>query len=222
MMNQFIISPEQTRFFISESEGRNSILGRNEDDGRLLNYQNYRIALRAISSSTNTRTLIATILPKKTFVGNSLLVSTSDILNSNLLYIVSFINSFVLDYYIRQIVSQNINIFYIYQLPIPRLGATDKWYKLMIEKAAKLVCSTPEFADLWKEVMQSEWSQKSVAITEPERNRLKADLDGIIAYIYGLTEEEFTHILSTFPIVPLPQKVAAHNAFRDVVNGIIK
>ena len=40
--------------------------------------------------------------------------------------------------------------------------------------------------------------------------------------IDGLTEEEFTYILSTFPVVPQPQKVAAQNAYRDVERGLIK
>jgi hypothetical protein len=31
-----------------------------------------------------------------------------------------------------------------------------------------------------------------------------------------LTEEEYVHILSAFPLVPDPVKVAAHNAHRDV------
>ena len=33
---------------------------------------------------------------------------------------------------------------------------------------------------------------------EIERAKLRAELDGIIAHLYGLTEEEFKHILSTF------------------------
>jgi len=37
-----------------------------------------------------------------------------------------------------------------------------------------------------------------------------------------LTEEEFTHILATFPIVPDPVKIAAHNAYRDVARGLIR
>lgn len=54
-----------------------------------------------------------------------------------------------------------------------------------------------------------------------ERARLRAELDGLIAHLYGLTEAEFAHILSTFPLVPEPVKVAAHNAYRNVARGII-
>ena len=118
--------------------------------------------------------------------------------------------------------TKNLNLFYLYQLPIPRLSSKDKWYKSIINRAAKLICTTEEFAELWEGVMKTKWSVKVAATTEFERNKLRAELDGIIAHIYELTEEEFTYILSTFPIVVQPQKVAAHNAYRDVLNGILK
>ncbi len=34
-----------------------------------------------------------------------------------------------------------------------------------------------------------------------ERARLRVELDGIIAHLYELTEEEFTCILTAFPLV---------------------
>ena len=55
-----------------------------------------------------------------------------------------------------------------------------------------------------------------------ERTRLRAELDGLIAHLYGLTEEEFAHMLATFPVVPDPVKVAAQNAYRDVERGLIR
>jgi len=51
---------------------------------------------------------------------------------------------------------------------------------------------------------------------EVERARLRAELDGIIAHLYGLTEAEFAHILSTFPLVPEETKQAALNAYREL------
>ena len=119
-------------------------------------------------------------------------------------------------------VATNINMFYIYQLHIPRLTYEDKWYKSIVERAARLICTTVEYADLWEETMQTKWNEKLAVTNEFERNKLRAELDGIIAHIYGLTEEEFTYILSTFPVVPQPQKVAVQNAYRDVINGMVK
>jgi hypothetical protein len=59
--------------------------------------------------------------------------------------------------------------------------------------------------------------------TDPtERARLRAELDGLAAHLYGLSEAEFAHILGTFPLVAEPVKVAAHNACRDVERGLIQ
>ena len=56
--------------------------------------------------------------------------------------------------------------------------------------------------------------------TDPaERARLRAELDGLVAHLYGLTEAEFAHILSTFPLVADTVKKAAHQAFRDIDSG---
>ncbi len=52
-------------------------------------------------------------------------------------------------------------------------------------------------------------------VTDPaKRLKLRAELDAIIAHLYGLTEEEFAHILSTFPIVAQEVKDATLEEFR--------
>jgi len=62
----------------------------------------------------------------------------------------------------------------------------------------------------------------SYGATDPaERAQIRAELDGLIAHLYGLTEAEFVHILATFPLVPAAVKVDAHNAYRRVANGLV-
>ena len=89
-----------------------------------------------------------------------------------------------------------------------------------MERAAQLICTTPEFDDLANEVGLRSYREGVTDATG--RAELRAELDGLIAHLYGLTEEEFAHILSTFPLVPDPVKVAAQNAYRDVERGLIK
>ena len=55
--------------------------------------------------------------------------------------------------------------------------------------------------------------QQSVT-DDTERAKLRAELDGIIANLYGLTEDEFAYILTTFPIVSDTVKQAALAAYR--------
>jgi hypothetical protein len=94
----------------------------------------------------------------------------------------------------------------------------DKWFDEIVERAAKLICTTPEFDDLAKEVGLG--SHLNGVTNEVQRAKLRAELDGIIAHLYQLTEVEFAHILTTFPIVPDPTKQAALNAYRDVERGL--
>jgi hypothetical protein len=226
MMNQFAHQQAEPNYWLSEVEARQAILGKKEDDGQLIDYQLFRLGLRAISSSTNTRTIISTILPKNVFCGNSLLVGGANMTEAEKLYLTALFNSLVVDYYARQIVSANINMFYIYQLPIPRLQENNKWFKEIAHRAGRLICSTEEFADLAEEVnSELDLYGESIEVkqlSEVERNRLRAELDAIVANLYGLSEEELVYILSTFPLVAEAQKVAVQNAFRDIQQGLLE
>ena len=127
--------------------------------------------------------------------------------------------SFALDFYIRQTVSANINMFYIYQLPVPRLTERDAAFWPIVRRVARLVCTTPEFDALAHTVGLS--SHRDGAINDVERAQLRAELDGLVAHLYHLTEQEFAHMLDTFPIVPEAVRVAAQNAYRDVARGLV-
>ena len=89
-----------------------------------------------------------------------------------------------------------------------------------MRRAAQLICTTPEFDDLAAEVGLGSHHN---GVTDPVgRAKLRAELDGIIAHIYGLAEDEFAYVLSTFPLVAAPVKVAALEAYRDVEHGVIQ
>ena len=90
----------------------------------------------------------------------------------------------------------------------------------LTSRAARLICTTDEFNDLAEQVGIQGHSHGA---TDPaERARLRAELDGLVAHLYGLSEDEFVHILATFPLVPEPVKQAARNAYRDIERGLIR
>lgn len=114
-------------------------------------YETYRIAIRKIASNTNERTLITTVIPPNAFAGNSLTVHFpyrnlpqhyNELVFSytELLFLVSVMNSFVADYILRSRMTTNLNLFYLYQLPIPRLPPSDETFKSIVARAARLVC----------------------------------------------------------------------------------
>ncbi len=96
--------------------------------------------------------------------------------------------------------------------PVPRLAEKDPQSTPSVKLAARLICTTPEFDALAKSAGLK--SHKDGATDPAVRAKLRAELDAIIAHLYGLTEEEFAHILSTFPLVPQESKDAALAEFK--------
>ncbi len=219
MIHQFTHQFAEPRYWVDEKEGRKALLGKNgSDKGQKLDYQSYRLGFRAIARNTDARTLLVGAIPNNVFCGNSILVSSdqTQISSAEIVVAQALFNSFVLDFYARQMVSANINMFYIYQLPIPRLTKGDRYFTDIVQRAAKLICTTPEFDELAQETLNLTSRQCGVTI-EGDRAKLRAELDGIIAHLYGLTEEEFAYILSTFPIVSDTVKESALEAYRTLL-----
>jgi Alw26I/Eco31I/Esp3I family type II restriction m6 adenine DNA methyltransferase len=220
MIHQFTHQYALPKYWLDEKEARQALLKRGEvDKGQILDYQTYRLGFRSVSSSTNERSLISSLIPKLVFCGNSLSISECEQNNfqdnqSFKIFIVAVLNSFLIDWMLRQKVSQNLNFFYIYQLPIPRLKEGDRYFEEIVENAAKLICVSEEFDELAKEVGID--SHKNGVTEETERAKIRAKLDAIVAHLYELNEIEFQHILSTFPLVPESVKTATLKAYQNL------
>lgn len=213
MIHQFTHLYAEPRYWVDEAEGRKALLGRNGiDNGQKLDYQCYRFAYRAIARSTDSRTFIGTIVPTNVVCGHSLNVALPIQDNRYMLFICATLNSLFFDFALRQQVSSNLTLFFIYQTPVPRLTSGDKYFSDIVQRAAKLICTAPEFDELAREVGLN--SHREGVTDETQRAQLRAELDGIIAHLYGLTETEFAYILTTFPIVPEAVKQAALEAYR--------
>jgi hypothetical protein len=239
MIGHFDAGFAKPRFWVNEGalradfleKRRKRIEGLVETPDDLRNdYEEYRIGLRKIARNTDTRTLISTIIPKNSICGNSLAVSFPflhsekrysqlAISHQGLCVLVAMLNSFVVDWFLRGMMTSNLNTFYLFQLPVPKPDLTKAISKALSNRAARLICTTPEFDDLAKSVGLK--GHQDGATDPTERAKLRAELDGLVAHLYGLSEVEFTHILGTFPLVAEPVKVAALNAWRDVQRGLI-
>ena len=114
--------------------------------------------------------------------------------NPYMLLLQGFLNSFVVDYFIRQKVSANINKKFITPLHVPRLTEKNDYFNEIVERSAKLTCIGKEFNELADEIGIPRGGVKDQA----ERYKLQGEIDAMVAYIYGLNGEEFEHILGTF------------------------
>jgi hypothetical protein len=201
MIHQFTHLWGEPRYWVDEQDARKVLLGKEADTGQKLDYQGYRLGFRDIARNTDGRTMIATVLPRNIFLGNTLINSIQPRENIILLFIVAFLNSVVIDYLIRQKVTAHCNMFYVYQLLIPRLTATDAIFNEIVQRAAQLVCTSAEFDDLRAELTQSGFKNLTGVTDLEQRAQLRAELDAMIARLYGLTAAEFEHVLNTFPLV---------------------
>ena len=226
MIHQFQHRVIEPKYWIDECEARAALLGRQTDSGQPLDYQGYRLAFRDVARNTDARTAIMTMLPPNVFCNHPLPYAIVTMphkqqcdYRSSLVFC-AIINSLVCDFLLRQRVTAHLTFFLLNQMPMPRITEKDPTFFPVVDRAAGLLCTTPEFDDLAKEVGIK--SHKQGVTDAAKRAQLRARLDGLVAHLYGLTEVEFAHVLSTFPLVPDSVKVAAQNADHDVERGLIK
>lgn len=157
-----------------------------------------KVAFMDVTSATNARTMVATILKDKP-CGNSSPVLTT---NSNQLGLVAILNSFTYDYVARaRCGGVHLNYFVIEETPLIGRNRTI----LMLELgAARLNLIHISFAAEWLKLRSQVESVTSLheknwkslwAVTKYERLRLRCILDAIVAELYGLAPDDFSYIL---------------------------
>ena len=153
MFHQFEETEQHSGYWIEEDKARDRLTKRGMDDiGQTYDYEGYRWVHRRISRSTDTRTLITTIAPPGVITEvNSTTLKVHDeegtrlISNAAQLYLTAVSNSFTLDWLLRKQVTTTLNMFFLYQLPVPRLSEGHPTFDRLAELAARLVCTTPAF-----------------------------------------------------------------------------
>jgi hypothetical protein len=215
MFHQFNNNLAAPKYWIDLDEGRKKILGKQEDKGQKLSYQDYRLVHRRIARNTDQRSLIACILPKNRFCADTAQTVKNILPYKVTIYIATLFNSFVNDYQIRHRITAHCDMHFMCSLKIPRLKEGDRYFEEIVEKAAKLICVSEEFDELAKEVGIG--SYKNGVTEETERAKIRAKLDAIVAHLYELNEIEFQHILSTFPLVSESVKIATLKAYQNLL-----
>lgn len=230
MFHQFYDKFELGRYWINEDDARN-VLTDNKTEEVNENYTMYRLAIRTIGRSTDSRTLISNLNPKNVFYGHS--VHNAALAGNNSLFVQSLLGSLIIDFLLRQKVSANISMFYLYTLPLPRLNYENNIYRALLLRSLRLVSTSEEYNDLWKEVSPSinfkelntnraplnysskvdfsqctnEWNDNYILDSKTEtasrfdidgRAQLRAEIDAIVAHLYGLNRDEMSYILDTF------------------------
>lgn len=121
-----------------------------------------RVVHRRISASTNERTLVSSIIPCNTVgeVNCTILWIMNEKTPQIRLYLSAVLNSFVLDYILRQKVTTTLNMFYIESLPIPRSFNNKNVLSTIAARSARLICVNESLSDLWLSAFSPDWTDK--------------------------------------------------------------
>jgi len=145
-----------------------------------------RVGYRRIGRSTDERTIIATLLPAGVYFSDTVSylipahyeltkagkLSQEPLSPEDARSVLCLLDSLTLNYYIRSKISATLNMFYMYELPVPELSVTQK--KNLAEFAAKL-------------------------LKNPRDVKERAALEVFIAQqLYGLSLEDWKHLTGTF------------------------
>jgi hypothetical protein len=159
-----------------------------------LHYEFKRLAYREVGSSTNERTLIASVLPVRACFSHKLMYLTpcrytlgaegklqqDELPMQEALALLTLMNSLTLNFYTRSKVSTGVSVHHLYELPIPDLKPSAR--KQLATAADKL-------------------------LKDPRDVKERAALEVFIARdLYGLTLDDWTHLTGTFTFGSGPTK----------------
>jgi len=167
-----------------------------------------RLGFMDVSSSTNTRSMIATLLAAVPCNHKVPLILTESRLLDDVLQLCALVNSFVFDYLLRQrFGGLSLTYNYLEPCPVPRrLAGLSRGF--LCSETAALALPNRTFAVLWVELQHripeltaTPW-QHHWAITVYDRLRRRCMLDAVVAELYGLDYEDLEYILRDDPSDP--------------------
>ena len=169
----------------------------------------WAVAFKDATSPTNSRTMIASVVPRSG-VGNTLPLlmpddDGMDAYRESAWLLIACLNSLALDFIARQKVQgQHLNWFIVEQLPVLTVADYRRCFgnktarDIVREHVLRLTYTAHDMApfahDLGYDGPPFIWDQE-------ERRHLRARLDALHFHLYGLTEEDAEYVLNNFPTV---------------------
>jgi hypothetical protein len=154
-----------------------------------------RIVFRDIARATDPRTCIVALVPPNVFLTNKapylLRVNGTE---KDEAFLLGVLSSIPLDWYSRRYVELGMNFHIFNGLPIPYFDVGEKRKDRVVEISGRLAAVDERYADWAKAVGVKVGSVK----TETEKNALIAELDALVAHLYGLNRSQVEHVFATF------------------------
>jgi hypothetical protein len=128
--------------------------------------------------------------------------------NAHALFACACINTFPFDEEVRRYVQTNFNKSILEKTEFPRI---DQQKQFLTHNALRLNAVHNAFAQLWMEQIGDRWDEVCPKFTWPilqggeERWAVRAAIDAVVADAYGLSRDQYAHVLSTFKHTSYPK-----------------
>ncbi|MFC4541224.1 Eco57I restriction-modification methylase domain-containing protein [Halosolutus amylolyticus] len=191
----------------------------------------YRLVFRNITNSTNERTMICAVVPKGVVCHhglNTIRPYTFDIdrdalsesplhsvyervfTDRELFVALGLLNSLPFDYLMRTKIEENLVSYKLTESQVPRLTASNDWFEYISERAARLNCYGPAFAE-----MRDRLGGIDPVTDRRGRTELQAEIDAAACHAYGLSRREAAVVRDSFHRVSDPRIMT--DAYFDLV-----
>jgi hypothetical protein len=154
-----------------------------------------RLGYREVAASTNRMTLIAAIVPAGSVTTHTIFCLREPRDPRLHWFLCGVFNSFIANYLIRLRGGTHVPAAVIHQLPVPVL---------------------PRDSDAFAAIVRL----SETAAEDADDAVARAELQARVTVAYGLDDDDLTHVLGTFPLVPEVDRTAALAAFRRVRDGL--
>lgn len=162
-------------------------------EGRLP-YQKPRIAFRDITNQTNTRTTIACLVPPAVLTNKApFLVRRRGDARAEA-FVLGVLSSIAFDWYARRFVELSLNFFIFRWLPVPTFAPEKASVRRVVEISARLAATDDRYQEWASEVGVAVGSVSS----DSEKRDLVAELDALVALLFGVTDDQVELIFATF------------------------
>lgn len=165
------------------------------NDANTLPCMRPRIAFRDVTNRTNTRTVIAALVPGDVVITNQapyLLWPAGTVRDQA--FVLGILSSMILDWYARCVVELHLNFHILNNFPIPDPGEGHPVRARVVTIAGQLAAVDERYAEWAAEVGVPVGSVRD----EAPKQDLICELDACVAHLYGLDESDLAVIYETF------------------------
>ena len=179
----------------ASSNKRSAYFGFDIKDKQDLPLTSPRIAFRDVTNSVDSRTMICCLIPAQTAATHMapLLVRRAGDTRTDA-FLLGVLSSMIFDWYARRWITLHFTFEMLNPMPVPRPNLSGALASRVIEISGRLAAVDDRY---------SEWaSQLNISVgtvaDEETSNALVAELDAVVAILYGLDESQIKHIFNTF------------------------